>query len=106
MPSGLTTVLAIFASIVGIYGAILSSINAYWHWKEQHSQIRIRLYAIIEKMLDETYRYVAWQAQNIGTKPVIIAGGGIILPNRYRFWVNNVAFTNGVAFPETGGVVA
>jgi hypothetical protein len=99
MPSGLTTVLAIFASVVGLYGAILSTINAYWRWRDRHSQIRIRLHKKIEIMPDKTNILIAWQAQNIGTNPVTLIGAGLLLPNEIQYRVSGLS-TGSAAFPH------
>lgn len=74
-------------AIIAIYGAILSSITAFWLWRDRHPQIRIRLYAAIEATHDDTDIFIVWRAQNIGAKPLTLTEAGFILPNKLRYFI-------------------
>jgi hypothetical protein len=83
--------------MAGLYAAILSTLNAYWRWRDKRSHIRITIRPTAEYIPDGPHAMaeytpeclhvsVLWQALNCGEKPVTLTYGGFILSRKYLYW--------------------
>lgn len=79
--------LAFLAAVLGGYGAVLSTINAVWTWRDRSPHVQVRLRATINRAESDERLQLCIAAYNRGTKPVIVTGTGLVLPDKRLHWV-------------------
>jgi hypothetical protein len=87
MPGNLTIALAIMGSTLGLYSAILSTLNAFWQWRDRRPQVRIVLRPAVRGDEAEKGLQISITAHNIGAKLVVVTGVGFVLPDKWQYWV-------------------
>jgi len=82
----LSSLILIITTILAVYGAILSTINAYQKWNENKPCIRVGYYS---EYLENRKQYCVISAQNIGNKPVTMSYAYIMYGNPFGRFVLN-----------------